>query len=81
VFFNLVDNSGIFKDGAVVREIDGGGLFGQDLHAATGVFVAFFEGLQGVGGLATETEGLCYFGPVELEGCTALEGARRVSWE
>lgn len=53
-------------------EIDFLRLFAEDLYAATGVFVALFEGLEGGDCLAAESEGAGYGGPVEFEGCAAL---------
>jgi hypothetical protein len=72
VLLDLVDDGLVLQDRAVVREVDLGGLFGELLHSAAGVFVALLEGLEGGGGLATEAEGAGYFGPVELEGCASL---------
>ncbi len=55
-----------------MREIDFLRLFGENLNSATGILVALLEGLEGGGGLATETKALGYLCPVELECCTSL---------
>lgn len=55
-----------------MREVDFRRLGTEYLDATTGVFVAFFEGLEGCDRLAAEAEGAGYGGPVEFEGCAAL---------
>lgn len=53
-------------------KVDFGWLFREKLNAATGIFIALLESLEGGYGLPTKTEGVGYFRPVELKGCTAL---------
>ena len=72
VLLDLVDHGCVLEDRAVVREVDLLRLFGEELHAAAGIFVALLEGLEGGNGLAAEAEGAGYFDPVELEGSAAL---------
>lgn len=42
---DLVDDSLVLEDGAVVGEVDGGGLLGQDLQLSAGILVPLLEGL------------------------------------
>lgn len=49
---DLGDDGLVLEDGAVVGEVDGGGLLGQDLHLSAGVLVPLLESLQGGDGLA-----------------------------
>jgi len=55
-----------------VGEIDFGGGIREECDPATGVFVAFFEGLELCRGRAPETKRLGHFRPVELKCCAAL---------
>lgn len=70
---DLVDNGGVLQDGAVVREVDGLGLLGEDGHFAAGVIVALLEGLKSGSSLALEAELRADLRPVDLEGGAALE--------
>lgn len=74
VLLDLINDGLVLQERAVVREIDGLWLLREGLHAATGVITALLESLQGGGCLATETERAGHLGPVEFEGCAALEG-------
>jgi len=49
------------------------------LDFSTGIVVALFEGGEGGGCLAFEAEGGGDFGPVDLEGCAALDEGLKVS--
>jgi hypothetical protein len=71
---NLVDNGLVLQDAAVVGEVDGGSLLGQQLDLAAGVLVALLESLEGGDRLTTQAEGGGHFGPVELEGGASLFG-------
>lgn len=72
VGLDLVDNSLILQDLAVVAEVDGLREFRQDLDLATGVIVTLLERLQGSGGLPAEAKGGGDLGPVNLESGAAL---------
>lgn len=72
VVLDLVDNSLVLEGLAVVGEVDGLGLLGQDLDLAAGIIVALLESLQGGGGLAAQTKGAGHLGPVDLESGAAL---------
>lgn len=72
VLLDLVDDGLVLEHTAVVREVDGLRLLGQNLHLAAGVVVALLEGLQRCGGLAAEAERGRDLGPVDLESGTAL---------
>lgn len=69
---DLVDDGLVLEDGAVVGEVDGGGLLRELLDLAACVLVALLEGLQGGDGLAAEAQGLGDLDPVELESCASL---------
>lgn len=69
---DLVDDGLVLEDVAVVREVNGLGLLGQDLDLAAGVIVALLEGLERSGGLAAEAERGGHLGPVDLESGAAL---------
>lgn len=72
LLLDVVDDGLVLEDGAVVGEVDGLGLLGEDGDLAAGVIVALLERLEGGSGVATEAELLAKLGPVELEGCAAL---------
>ena len=74
--FNLINHLLVLQSRAVLAEIDGLSLGGEQVDLAAGVVVAFFEGLEAGGRLALEAEGGGDFGPVEFEGRGAL--GRRV---
>lgn len=66
-------NDGLVLEGlAVVREVDGLGLFGQNGHFAAGIVVALLEGLEGCCGLAAKAERAGDFGPVDFESGATL---------
>jgi hypothetical protein len=57
---------------AVVCEVDGLGLLGQNLHSAAGVVVALLEGSERRCGVTTEAEFGAKVGPVDLKGGRTL---------
>jgi hypothetical protein len=69
---DFVDDGGVLEVGAVVREVDGLGLLGEDGDLAARIVVALLEVLEGRGRVAFETELGGQLGPVELEGGAAL---------
>lgn len=69
---DLVNDGLVLEETAVVGEVDGLGLLGQDLDLAAGIIVALLERLQRGGGLAAEAEGGRNLGPVDLECGAAL---------
>jgi hypothetical protein len=73
LLLNVVDDSGVLQDGAVVGEVDLLGLLGEDLDLAARIVVALLEGLQGLGGGSTEAEFGAQVGPVDLRGGAALD--------
>lgn len=64
--FNLVDDALVLEDGAVVAEVDIGGLRFEDGEAALCVVVALLERGEGVEGITTEAKGGRETGPVDL---------------
>ena len=54
-------------------EVDALGCVRQNLDFSAGIIVALFEGGEGGGCLPFQAEGGGDFGPVDLEGCAALE--------
>ena len=76
MLLNLVDDLRVLEYGAIVTEVDGGGLVGELLHAAAGVVVAFLEVREGRGGGAAEGELRGESAPVEF-GCCAGLGEKR----
>lgn len=72
LLLDVVDDGLVLEGGAVVSEVDGLGLLGENSELAASVIVALLERLEGDGGVATEAELLGELGPVELEGCAAL---------
>lgn len=57
VVLELVDDGLVLQDAAVVAEVNGLGLLGQDLNLAASLVAALLESLEGGGGLAAEAEG------------------------
>jgi hypothetical protein len=55
VLLDLVNDSLVLQDRAVVGEVDSGRLFRKSLDTASGIFAALLEGLKGGCGLATKT--------------------------
>lgn len=53
----LIDDGRVLQDAAVVAEVNGLGLLGQDLDLAASLVVALLESLERGGGLAAEAEG------------------------
>jgi hypothetical protein len=75
VVLDLVDDSLVLQDAAVVGEVDFLGLLGEELNLAAGLIVTLLEGLQGGGGLAAEAERAGDLDPVDLEsGATLFTG-------
>ena len=72
VVLDLVDDGLVLQDAAVVAEIFGLGLLGQDLDLAAILIVALLEGLEGGSVLAAEAERGRHLGPVDLESGAAL---------
>jgi hypothetical protein len=72
VLLDLVDDLGVVEDGAVLLEVDGGGLLLQLLQAAAGVVVAFLEVGEGGGGGAAKGQLGGQFCPVEFGCCSGL---------
>lgn len=79
---DLVNDGLVLQDGAVLGEVDGGGLLGQLLDLAAGILVALLESLEGGDGLAAEAQGRGDLDPVELESCASLfdEKMKISSW-
>lgn len=69
---DLVDDGGVLEDGAVVGEVNGLRLLGENGDLPARVVVALLEGLEGGGSAAFQTELRADLGPVELEGGAAL---------
>jgi hypothetical protein len=81
LLLDVVDDGGVLQDGAVVGEVDSLGLLGEDLDLAARIIVALLEGLEGLGGGATEAEFGAQVGPVDLGGGAALNGSvSRYCW-
>ena len=81
LLLDVVDDGGVLQDGAVVGEVDLLGLLGQNLDLAARIIVALLEGLEGLGGGATEAEFGAQVGPVDLGGGAALDGGvSRCRW-
>jgi hypothetical protein len=72
-FLDFVDDGSVLKNAAVMAEVDGLGLLGQDGDFAARVVVALFEGLERGCGLTFETQLGANFGPVELESGATLQ--------
>ena len=71
---DLVHNGLVLQQGAVVREVDLGGLLLEGLELAAGVVVALLEGMERGDGLAAEAERGGDLRPVELNRCASLLG-------
>ena len=78
-FLDLVNDSLVLEDAAVLGEVDGGRQLGQLLDLAADVVVALLEGLQRRNRLAAQAQGGGDFGPVELEGCGSLRKRKKIS--
>lgn len=72
VTLNLINDRCILQLGTVIGEIDVLWLRGEKIEFASRIVIALFEGKEGGGGLAFETEGGGDFGPVEFGGGGAL---------
>jgi hypothetical protein len=72
LFLDVVDDGLVLEDAAVVLEVDGLRLFGQDRHLAARIVVSLLEGLEGGGGIAFEAQLRADLCPVKLEGGAAL---------
>lgn len=75
LLLDVVDDGLVLQDAAVMGEVDGLRLLGEQLNFATGIIVALLESLQGGGGAAFEAELAGKFRPVEFEGGAALQRA------
>lgn len=64
---DLVDDGLVLQHGAVVREVNLGGLLLEGLELAAGVVIALLEGVERGDGLAAEAERGGDLRPVELE--------------
>jgi len=69
---DLVDDGLVLENGAVLGEVDLGGLLLEELELAAGILVALLEGLEAGDRLATEAERCGDFSPVELKSCASL---------
>ena len=56
LLLNVGDDVLVLQDAAVVREVDGLGLLGEDLDLAARVIVALLEVGEGLGGIASEAQ-------------------------
>ena len=70
----LVDDSLVLQDTAVVGEVDLLGSLGENLNLTAGVVVALLEALEGARGLAAEAQGAGDLDPVDLKCGAALYG-------
>lgn len=70
----LVDDSLVLQDAAVVGEVDLLGSLGEDLNLAAGIVIALLEALEGGRGLAAEAQGAGDLDPVDLECGATLYG-------
>lgn len=77
---NLVDDGLVLQGGAVLGEVDLGGLLLEELELAASIFVSLLKGLEGGHRLAAEAEGGGDLDPVELERCASLrEAGKKIS--
>lgn len=76
---DLVDDGLVLQDTAVVAEVNGLGLLGQDGDLAASLVVALLEGLEGSSGLTAEAERARDLGPVDLGSGAALFSGKGVS--
>ena len=74
LLLEVVDDGLVLEHAAVVGEVDGLWLLGQDLDLAASVVVALLESYKSVGGVAFEAELAAQAGPVDFGGCAALYG-------
>lgn len=72
LLLDVIDDGRVLENRAVVREVDGLGLLGEDGHFAARIIIALLEGLKGSSSVTTQTELGSKLGPVELEGGAAL---------
>lgn len=72
VVLELVDDSLVLQDAAVVAEVNSLGLLGEDLDLAASLVIALLESLERGSGLAAEAEGGRHLDPVDLESGAAL---------
>lgn len=62
----------VLQEAAVLGEVDGLGLLGEDLDLAARVIVALLEVGERLGGVASQTELAAQVGPVDFEGSRTL---------
>lgn len=74
---DLVHDGLVLQDGAVVREVDLGGLLLEQLELAAGVVVALLKGVERGDRLAAEAERRRDLGPVELDRSASLFGEEK----
>jgi hypothetical protein len=72
LLLDVVDDGLVLEDAAVVREVDGLGLLGEDGNFAARIVVALLEGLESGSSVAFEAQLRADLCPVELEGGAAL---------
>lgn len=72
LLLDVIDDGLVLEDRSVVGEVHALRLLGEDLKFPAGVVVALLEGLEGGGGLASETELCAEALPVDFECGTAL---------
>lgn len=72
MFLNVGDNILVLQERAVVLEVDGLCLLGQDSDLAAGGIVTLLEAGEGVGGASLEPEFGAQVGPVDLGSSRSL---------
>jgi hypothetical protein len=72
LLLDVVDDSLVLENAAVVLEVDGRSLLGEDGDFATRVVVALLEGLESGSSVALKAQLRADLCPVELEGGAAL---------
>lgn len=72
LLLDVVNDGLVLEDAAVVGEIDGLRLLGENGYFAARVVIALLERLEGSGSLAFEAQLRTELGPVELKGGAAL---------
>jgi hypothetical protein len=66
VLLDFIDDRGVLQDGAVMAEIDGCGLIGQNLDSTTGIVMSLLEVGERGRCAASKAELCANFAPVEL---------------
>jgi hypothetical protein len=78
VVLDLVDDGLVLQGLAVVREVDGLGLLGENSNLAAGIVVTLLESLQRRSGLAAKAQRAGDLGPVDFESGATLLGLELV---